>query len=61
MSSIQVHLSIWSSRGCQKNVLKSLEKHDFESANKDTLIQWLAEKEITRARHQKIIIEGALI
>ncbi len=44
-----------------KIVLKSLEEHNFKSVNKDTLIQQLAEKEITGSRHQKVIIEGALI
>jgi hypothetical protein len=44
-----------------KCVLAKLEVHDFESTNKDTLVEWLIEKDIKGPRHQKIIIEGAMI
>jgi len=44
-----------------KIALAKLEEHNFESADKETLTNWLIEKGITGSRHQKIIIEGALI
>jgi len=44
-----------------KSILAKLEEHDFESADRETLSQWLIEKGITGSRHQKIIIEGAMI
>ena len=42
-------------------MLDKLEQHDFESTRKDTLVEWLIEKDIKGPRHQKIIIEGAMI
>lgn len=44
-----------------KKILNTLEEHDFESADKKTLLDWLTEHGITGPRHQKIITEGALI
>ncbi len=44
-----------------KKVLDKLEFHDFESTSKDALVEWLIEKDIKGPRHQKIIIEGAMI
>ena len=44
-----------------KYVLNKLEAYDFESADKETLSNWLLEKGITGPKHQKIIIEGAMI
>ncbi len=44
-----------------KHVLNKLEVHDFASSNKETLLEWLIEKEIKGATHQRIIIEGAMI
>lgn len=44
-----------------KCVLEKLEAHDFESADPEALLEWLTEKGITGPRHQKTIIEGALM
>ncbi len=44
-----------------KYVLKQLEAHDFESSDKETLLEWLVEKDIKGSTHQRIIIEGAMM
>ena len=44
-----------------KPVLNQLEPYDFESTSKEVLVEWLIEKGIKGPRHQKIIIEGAMI
>ena len=44
-----------------KKVLTKLETYDFESTDKAALVEWLIEKDIKGSRHQKIIIEGAMI
>jgi hypothetical protein len=42
-------------------ILTKLEEHDFESADKETLLEWLVKKGIKGSVHQRIIIEGAMI
>ena len=47
--------------GLPRYRLDQLEAHNFEGFNKETLIEWLIEKGIKGTRHQRIIIEGAMM
>ncbi len=44
-----------------KKILNKLEAHDFESSDKEILLEWLVEKGIKGSAHQRIITESAMI